>query len=236
MPIFQLSQDLIFPDPELSEEDGLLAIGGDLSPERLILAYSQGIFPWFNEGDPILWWSLNPRLILFPDEFKCSASLLRKIKSHQFEVKFDTNFEAVIKNCSYIERKDQEYGSWITQDMITAYTKLHHLGFAHSVETYYNGQLVGGLYGIIIGKVFVGESMFHNMTDASKFALYHLVETVKKQNFHFIDAQQPTAHLISMGAREINRKQYLILLKNAVKARRNSVNINPLNIFSDENN
>lgn len=216
MPIFQLSKELIFPDPELAEEDGLLAIGGDLSPERLIQAYSEGIFPWFNEGDPILWWSLNPRLILFPEAFKCSASLLRKIKNHQFDVKFDKDFETVIKNCSLVDRKDQESGSWITQDMIEAYSRLFHLGYAHSVETYFQGKMVGGLYGIAIGKAFIGESMFYTMTDASKIALYHLVETLKSQDFHFIDAQQSTAHLISMGAKEIERKQYLNLLKKAI--------------------
>lgn len=216
MPIFQLSQDLIFPNPELAEEDGLLAIGGDLSSERLLLAYSQGIFPWFNEGDPILWWSLNPRLILFPVQFKCSASLRRTIKSNQFDVKFDTRFGEVIQNCSKIERNEQD-GTWITKEMIDAYTCLHELGFAHSVETYFQGKLVGGLYGIAIGKVFIGESMFHTMTDASKLALYHLTVLLKKWDFHFIDAQQPTDHLISLGAIEMERKQYLSFLEKATK-------------------
>jgi len=215
MPVFQLSQELIFPNPELAEEDGLLAIGGDLSPERLLLAYSHGIFPWFNEGDPILWWSLNPRLILFLDQFKCSESLKRTIKSNKFEVKFDTNFEEVIRNCSKVERNQQD-GTWITQEMIDAYIHLHELGFAHAVETYFQGKMVGGLYGVSIGKVFVGESMYYTMADASKVSLYHLVELLKKWNFHFIDAQQPTNHLISLGAKEIERKQYLNLLKKAV--------------------
>jgi leucyl/phenylalanyl-tRNA--protein transferase len=216
MPFFQLSDELIFPNPELAEEDGLLAIGGDLSPERLILAYSNGIFPWFSQGEPILWWSLNPRLILFPDQFKCSTSLQRVIKSNKFEVKADTNFIEVIKNCSKVKRNEQN-GSWITREMIKAYTILHELGIAHSIETYFQGKLVGGLYGVSLGKVFVGESMFHTITDASKTALFHLVEFLKKQNYHFIDAQQPTSHLISMGAKEIDRKKYLVLLKNALK-------------------
>ncbi len=216
MPVFQLPQELIFPDPELAEEDGLLAVGGDLSPERLLLAYSHGIFPWYNEGDPILWWSLNPRLMLFPNQFKCSGSLQRTIKSNKFEVKFDTNFEKVIRNCSKVKRNKQD-DTWITQEMTDAYTHLHKLGFAHSVETYFQGKMVGGLYGISIGKVFVGESMFHTMADASKVALYHLVELLKKWDFHFIDAQQPTNLLISLGAEEIERKQYLNLLKKATK-------------------
>ncbi|MEI6695173.1 MAG: leucyl/phenylalanyl-tRNA--protein transferase [Bacteroidota bacterium] len=216
MPIFQLTSDLVFPNPELSEEDGLLAIGGDLSPERLLLAYSNGIFPWFNEGDPILWWSLNPRLLLFPGEFKCSNSLSRTIKSNQFEIKFDSRFAEVIQQCSKVIRNDQE-GSWITQEMIAAYCRLHELGYAHSVETYFQGNLVGGLYGIAIGKAFVGESMFHTMRDASKYALYHLQVYLKIQRFHFMDAQQPTAHLISLGAREIERKHYLQILKKAIQ-------------------
>ena len=222
MPIFQLTSDLVFPNPELSEDDGLLAIGGDLSPERLLLAYSNGIFPWFNEGDPILWWSLNPRLILFPDEFKCSNSLRRTIKSNQFEIKFDCRFAEVIQQCSNVIRNDQE-GSWITQEMKVAYCRLHELGYAHSVETYFEGSLVGGLYGIAIGKAFVGESMFHTMRDASKFALYHLQSYLKYMDFHFIDAQQPTSHLISLGAREIERKQYLILLENAAKVKTEAI-------------
>jgi len=215
MPLFQLTDELIFPNPELAEEDGLLAIGGDLSPARLLLAYSQGIFPWFNEGDPILWWSLNPRLILFPDQFKCSSSLKRTIHSQKFEVKLDSCFKEVIQNCSNVARIEQE-GTWITQEMIDAYILLHELGFAHSVETYFQGKLVGGLYGIAIGKVFIGESMFHTMRDASKLALYHLVDFLKERDFHFIDAQQPTSHLISLGAIEMDRKQYLSLLEKAI--------------------
>lgn len=216
MPLFQLTQDLVFPNPELAEEDGLLAIGGDLSPERLLLAYSHGIFPWFNEGDPILWWSLNPRLILFFDHFKCSKSLLRKIKSNKFEVRFDTNFEEVIINCSKVKRNDQNE-TWIGNEMIDAYTVLHKLGFAHSAEVYFHDTLVGGLYGVAIGKAFIGESMFHTMTDASKIALYHLVKLLKKLDFNFIDAQQSTNHLISLGAKEIERNKYLNLLDEATK-------------------
>ena len=225
MPLFQLTQDLIFPNPELAEEDGLLAIGGDLSPERLLLAYSHGIFPWFNEGDPILWWSLNPRLILFFDHFKCSKSLLRTIKSNKFEVRFDTNFEEVIINCSKVKRNDQNE-TWICNEMIKAYINLYKLGFAHSVEVYFEDKIVGGLYGVSIGKIFMGESMFHIMTDASKVALFHLVEHLKKWDFLCIDAQQPTNHLISLGAKEIERKKYLDLLKEATKYSTHSGNWN----------
>lgn len=216
MPLFQLTQDLIFPNPELAEEDGLLAIGGDLSPERLLLAYSHGIFPWFNEGDPILWWSLNPRLILFFDHFKCSKSLQRTIKSNKFEIRFDTNFEEVIINCSKVKRKEQS-DTWISNEMIEAYTQIHKLGFAHSVEVYFHDKMVGGLYGVAIGKAYIGESMFHTMTDASKIALYHLVILLKKLDFDFIDAQQSTNHLISLGAKEIERRIYLKLLEDATK-------------------
>jgi leucyl/phenylalanyl-tRNA--protein transferase len=215
MPLFQLSEELIFPNPELAEEDGLLAIGGDLSPERLLLAYANGIFPWFNEGDPLLWWSLNPRLILFPENFKCSASLQRCIKSLKFEFKLDTCFDEVISNCSKVNRNgDNE--TWITSEMIKAYSKLHELGFAHSAETFYQGKLVGGLYGVSLGKMFVGESMFHQMTDASKVALFHLTEKLKEWDFHFIDAQQPTSHLKSLGASELERIKFLELLKKAI--------------------
>ncbi|MCX6233001.1 MAG: leucyl/phenylalanyl-tRNA--protein transferase [Bacteroidetes bacterium] len=215
MPLFQLSEELIFPNPEMAEEDGLLAIGGDLSPERLLLAYANGIFPWFNEGDPLLWWSLNPRLILFPDEFKCNKSLKRTINSNKYEVKFDCSFDEVIGNCSKVRRNDDNE-TWITDKMITAYIHLHKLGFAHSAETYYQGKLVGGLYGVSLGKMFVGESMFHLMADASKVAFYHLNEKLKEWNFHFIDAQQPTSHLKSLGARELERSEFLRLLEKAM--------------------
>lgn len=215
MPIFELTDELIFPHPDLAEPEGILAIGGDLSPERLILAYSNGIFPWYNDGEPIQWWSLDPRLILFPDKFKCSKSLFRTIKSNKFEVKVDKNFRKVMENCAGVNRKD-EPGTWITAEMIAAYTKMHELGYAHSVETYYQDELVGGLYGLALGKVFIGESMFQTERDASKVALFYLVESVKKMNFHFIDAQQSTPHLLSMGAEEIPRKEYLQLLQKAV--------------------
>lgn len=205
-----------FPDPELADDEGLVAVGGELTPDYLIAAYSSGIFPWFAEGDPILWWSPNPRLVLYPDEFKVSKTLAKLVKSDHFDLKIDTNFKSVIENCSRIERPDQP-GSWITDEMIEAYVVLHDIGTAHSFETYFEGKLAGGLYGISLGKAFFGESMFFKERDASKFAFYHLVQWCKKNGFHFIDAQQPTKHLKSLGAKEISRTLFLKELKEAIK-------------------
>jgi len=160
MPVYALSDEIIFPDPELANDIGLLAVGGDLSLKRLLLAYSQGIFPWYSEEDPIMWWSPNPRMVLFPEKLKLSKSLQQTIKNKEYEVKFDTNFKEVIENCSKSVRKDQK-GTWITPEMKNAYLDLHESGFAHSVETYYNGKLAGGLYGISLGRAFFGESMFY---------------------------------------------------------------------------
>ena len=218
MPVYQLIKEIIFPLPEYAETNGLLAIGGDLCSERLLLAYSNGIFPWYSKDEPILWWSPDPRLVLLPENFKVSKSLRLLIKKNLFTVKLDTNFFEVIKKCADVVRPGQD-DTWITNEMIDAYTNLHNLGFAHSVETYYNDKLVGGLYGISLGKAFFGESMFHTMTDASKVALFFLVEKLKKWNFDFIDAQMKTSHLISLGAKEISRKEYLELLKNSLKSK-----------------
>lgn len=209
--LFQLTNDLIFPNPEYSEPDGLLAIGGDLSSERLLLAYSNGIFPWPSEGYPLLWWSPNPRLVLFPEKFKLSKSLRKTVKTNKFEVKIDTDFEQIINKCSAITRKGED-GTWITPEMINAYIKLHNEGYAHSIGTYFEGKLVGGLYGISIGNAFFGESMFHSMSDASKVAFYYLVQLSKKFNFQYIDAQTSTNHLLSLGAENISRTDFLKLL------------------------
>ncbi len=204
-----------FPDPELTDDEGLVAVGGELTPEYLISAYSAGIFPWFADGDPILWWSPNPRLVLYPDDFKVSKTLAKLVKSGRFELKIDADFNSVIRNCSKIERPDQ-LGSWITNEMIDAYNVLYDAGIAHSFETYFNDELVGGLYGLSLGKAFFGESMFFLERDASKFAFYHLVHWCKSHHFHFIDAQQPTDHLKSLGAREIERKVFLKELNEAL--------------------
>lgn len=211
MTIFELSNEIVFPNPELAEEDGLLAVGGDLSPKRLLAAYSMGIFPWYGEGDPILWWTLNPRLIVLPIEAKFSKSLLKIVKNKEFEIRIDTCFSDVIQNCAVIQRENQKE-TWITNDMINAYIKLHELGYAHSFETFQNNKLVGGLYGVSIGKMFAGESMFYLVSNASKVAFYYLVAYIKKMEFNFIDCQQPTNHLISLGARPVSRKLFLQLL------------------------
>jgi leucyl/phenylalanyl-tRNA---protein transferase len=215
MPVFELPDDPVFPDASYAENDGLLAIGGDLSIERLIAAYSSGIFPWYSEGEPILWWSPDPRLILFPGKFKVSHSLRQKIRKEIFQVKWDMNFHRVLEMCGGGERAKDE-GTWLTAEMKKAYSDLHKAGFAHSVETYHEGELVGGLYGVSLGKAFFGESMFFRMTDASKVALFHLVEKIKHLKFHFIDSQVETPHMISLGAELIPRKKYFGLLKKAL--------------------
>ena len=206
--IFLLSDDLIFPDPKLADAHGLLAIGGDLSAERLLLAYENGIFPWYSEDQPILWFSPDPRLVLFPAKIIVSRSLKKTINKKVFDIRFDSNFEEVIVECSKIERKDQD-GTWITNNMIDAYIDLHNQGYAHSVEAYFEGSLVGGLYGVSLGGAFFGESMFHTMTDASKVALYYLVDKLKDWDFDFIDSQVVTEHMKNLGAEEISREKYL---------------------------
>lgn len=211
--IYQLDPEYPgFPDPEESEPDGLLAIGGDLSPERLINAYASGIFPWYADGQPLLWWSLDPRMVLFPDEFRYSKSLRRMVRSGRYEVRIDTAFEAVMRHCASAPREGQD-GTWITDDMVAAYVHLHRLGLAHSFETYCDGGLVGGLYGISLGRFFFGESMFHTMPDASKVAFVRLVRFAREHGFKLIDAQQETRHLASLGARPIPRSEYLALLR-----------------------
>jgi len=205
-----------FPDPKLADDDGLIAQGGELSPEYLLSAYCQGIYPWFCEDEPILWWSPNPRMVLRPENFKLRKSLYQVIKKGVFELRVDTAFREVITSCSRIPRPDQ-LETWITNDIIDGYVKLHKLGYAHSFESYFGGELVGGLYGISLGNCFVGESMFFTRTDASKVAFYHLVQFALKHNFSFIDAQQPTDHLKSLGAEPISRTSFLDLLENALQ-------------------
>jgi leucyl/phenylalanyl-tRNA---protein transferase len=208
-------KELSFPDPEEADESGLLAIGGDLSIERLKLAYSNGIFPWYEEGMPILWWSPDPRMVLFPDKMIISHSLRQVVKKNSFHITYDTDFEKVIEECSLRPRKDQE-GTWITRDMKSAYVRLFESGYAHSVESWLDGQLVGGLYGVAIGKAFFGESMFHKETNASKVALVHLVDKLRDWNYRIIDAQVYTNHLESLGGELIPRNQYLKLLVKAL--------------------
>jgi len=213
VPIF-LSETLEFPDPTSASEDGLLAIGGDLSVERLLLAYRNGIFPWYSDNQPILWWSPNPRMVLFPEKFKVSKSLLKKINNNEFRITFNQNFKEVIANCSAIKRKEQN-GTWITSEMQESYIKLHKKGFAVSVEVWNKDELVGGLYGIDLhdSKIFCGESMFSKQTDASKIAFYFLVKKLSEEKYKLIDCQLYTAHLESLGAKEIPRKTFLKYLK-----------------------
>ena len=211
--LFQLNDDdCFFPPANRANEEGLLAFGGDLSPQRLIVAYANGIFPWYSENEPLLWWSLDPRLIIRPGEMRISKSLRHRLKSDRFEVRIDTNFREVMLHCAQTPRKDQD-GTWIQDEMVDAYCHLHELGLAHSFETYEDNELVGGLYGIAIGKAFFGESMFHTATDASKVAFFHLHQFLLKNNFQLIDCQQETNHLKSLGAYAIPRSEYLKELK-----------------------
>jgi leucyl/phenylalanyl-tRNA--protein transferase len=206
-----------FPAVELalSEPNGLLAIGGDLTPERLIKAYQHGIFPWFSEGQPILWWSPNPRAVLFPDQLRVSRSLRKTIKKENYTITFDQAFNEVIHACA--APRSASNGTWITPQMANAYCELHHQGLAHSVEAWQNGVLVGGLYGIALGKVFFGESMFSRATDASKVAFVYLVTQLQRWGFHVIDCQITTSHLVSLGATEIQRPRFVELLAHATK-------------------
>lgn len=196
----------------LTDPNGLVAIGGDLSLPRLLTAYHQGIFPWFSDGEPIMWWSPNPRMVLFPNELKISNSLQKTLKKKVFEVRFNTAFREVITACSATTRS-QQAGTWITQDIIEAYCRLYEAGFAVSAEAYFDNQLVGGCYGVRIGNMFYGESMFHHKTDASKVAFVSLVEHLTAQGVALIDCQMKTAHLSSFGAREINREEFATRLE-----------------------
>jgi leucyl/phenylalanyl-tRNA---protein transferase len=216
MPVFQLPEEIIFPDVSFAEKDGLLALGGDLCVERLLSAYSHGIFPWYDDDKLILWWSPDPRFVLFPEKFRISDSFQRKLKKNVFEVRFDAAFSKVIGQCANVGRKD-EPGTWITPGMRKAYLRLHKAGYAHSVETYFEGKLVGGLYGVSLGRAFFGESMFHIMPEASKVALHALVGKALEWKFLFIDSQVETMHLKRFGAEHILRADYLKLLKKALK-------------------
>ena len=208
MPIYALPDEHVFPDPALTDDSGILAVGGDLAPARLLLAYSLGIFPWYSEGQPILWHSPDPRFVLLPEELTVPRSLRQSIRNRGYRCRMDTAFSRVIGQCAEVPRPEQD-GTWITSDMDDAYIALHELGFAHSVETYLDDQLVGGLYGVALGTAFFGESMFALKTDASKVAFVTLVEQLTTWGFDLIDSQVHTQHLERFGAREIPRKDYL---------------------------
>ncbi len=215
MPVFQLSDEPVFPPTDLAEDSGLLAVGGDLSESRLLLAYSSGIFPWYSGSNPILWWSPDPRLVLFPGETKISRSLRQLIKKNIFKIKMDTAFESVIRSCADVHREN-EGETWITDKMIDAYIRLHNAGYAHSVESWFEGKLVGGLYGVALGSAFFGESMFAIKSNASKVAFTTLVQQLIKWDFRLIDCQLRTKHLLSLGAREIPRSEFLKILKSCL--------------------
>lgn len=215
--IFQLNDDdYCFPSAMMANRDGLLAFGGDLSPSRLIVAYANGIFPWYNENEPLLWWSLDPRLVMRPGSMKVSKSLRHTMRSGRFECRIDTDFESVMRHCAQAPREGQD-GTWITDEMVDAYVQLHQMGLAHSFEAYYEGELVGGLYGVALGKLFCGESMFHSMNDASKVAFCHLHEFLVDHGFELIDCQQETKHLVSLGAYLMDRQDYLLEIDKLVK-------------------
>jgi leucyl/phenylalanyl-tRNA--protein transferase len=216
MPIFLLDDETKFPDPKHATKEGLLAVGGDLSVERLVGAYKKGIFPWYSDDSPILWWSPDPRMILFPEKFKRSKSLTQVLKRNIYQVTFDRCFDQVIRHCAYGERKEQP-GTWITEEMIDAYIDLHKQGYAHSAESWYEGKLAGGLYGVSIGRAFFGESMFFIRRDASKVALSFLVDKLLEWNFLFIDAQQQTEHMRKLGALPLPRNDFLVLLHKAIR-------------------
>jgi leucyl/phenylalanyl-tRNA--protein transferase len=205
------SKDTPFPDVNLAleEPNGLIAIGGELSTERLLNAYQQGIFPWYSEGEPVLWYSPNPRMVITKDKLHISKSLAKLLNSERFEVRTDTNFEQVIRQCKTIKRKDQS-STWIDDDMVVAYTKLHHQGHAHSIEVYEQDQLIGGLYGVAIGKVFFGESMFSCKSNASKVAFVYLLQ---KTDYQLVDCQVENSHLKSLGAFNIERSAFMLKLK-----------------------
>jgi leucyl/phenylalanyl-tRNA--protein transferase len=216
MPIFRLVEEPIFPPPDYADPSGLLAVGGDLSKERLLEAYRLGIFPWYSEDQPILWWSPDPRLVLDLKDFIISRSLRKTLKKGVFQVTFDRAFEEVIQACAAVPRLGQN-GTWITEEMRKAYINLHGLGYAHSVESWFGGKLAGGLYGVSLGKAFFGESMFHLKTDASKVALATLVEKLNSWDFQFIDSQMTTEHMVRLGAKELPRRIFLKRLQSALR-------------------
>lgn len=211
MPIFRLGDEIIFPPVHLTSGNGILAIGGDLSPDRLIAAYSQGIFPWYGEDDPIIWWSPDPRFILFLEELRVSRSMTKVLRRGTFRITYDCRFREVVLSCQQSRRKQN--GTWITDDMLEAYCTLHELGVAHSAEAWHEGKLVGGIYGMSLGRCFFGESMFSFMSNASKAALIALVYKLRKLDFKFLDCQVYTAHMESMGANFISREEFIDLLK-----------------------
>ncbi len=216
MPVFLLSDKISFPPPHLASKEGLLAVGGDLGQKRLLLAYRTGIFPWFSDDEPILWWSPDPRLVLYPEEIRVSKTLKKIIKKNMFHVTMDSAFVQVINQCAKIRLQNNQ-GTWIIKEMIDAYSKLHESGFAHSVEAWYQGELAGGLYGVSLGRCFFGESMFTRVSNASNVAFVKLVEYLNALSFDMIDCQFTTEHLLRFGAKEIPRVSFLKQLEESLK-------------------
>lgn len=215
MPIFQLDERILFPPPHLADEEGLLAVGGDLSPERLLAAYQMGIFPWYGEEDPILWWSPDPRLVLYPERLKVSKSMRQVLRKKEFSITFDQAFRQVVAACQQQPRPGQP-DTWITPEMLDAYATLHEMGFAHSVEVWQGQELAGGLYGLCLGKCFFGESMFSRVSNASKAGFITLVQLLEQKGFTMIDCQVTTDHLLSLGAEEIPRSQFIAELAQSI--------------------
>ena len=209
-----LTKDLYFPPVDEASYEGILAVGGDLSTARLLLAYRNGIFPWFNQDEPILWWSPPERMVVVPQLYKVSKSTRNLLNQQKFKVTFNQNFEEVIRHCQQVERKEQD-GTWITEDIIESYTKLHEMGFAQSVEVWQNDEVVGGLYGIDLGHVFCGESMFSKVPNASKIAFVTLIQYLKDKNYKLLDCQLHNDHLEKLGAFEIPRETFIKVLKSA---------------------
>jgi leucyl/phenylalanyl-tRNA--protein transferase len=216
MPVFRLTDQIQFPPTDLAEENGLLAIGGDLKPERLIMAYSRGIFPWYSQGDPLLWWFTAPRLVIFPDEFRIPRRLARYAKKSAVSITRDQAFSQVIRECATVRIESGE-GTWISPEMETAFITLHHLGYAHSIECWLGKKLVGGLYGLALDKVFFGESMFSREKLASQFGLVGLVNFLKRKNYKLIDCQMTTNHLLRFGAREISGNEFQNWLRSNIR-------------------
>lgn len=214
MPVFALTEDNIFPDPRLAE-DGIIAVGGDLNVDRLLAAYATGIFPWYNQDEPVIWWSPDPRFVLSPSDIHVSRSMRKIIRDGIFDITLDQAFDQVIRGCR-MPRKEQQ-GTWITDQMLSAYNDLHHAGFAHSVEVWKGDELAGGLYGVSLGGMFFGESMFSRESNASKTALVYLARGLEKLNFDLIDCQVYTPHLESMGATYMDRELFLSLLGSTLR-------------------
>lgn len=214
MPVYQLTEEVMFPNPELAEDDGLLAIGGDLSFERLLLAYCNGIFPWYSDDEPILWWCPKPRFVIKPNEVNVSKSMKRVFNKREFKVTFDNDFEGVIRNCK--ELRENKEGTWITNEIMSAYIDLFKRGFATSVEVYKEEKLVGGLYGVKIGRCFFGESMFSTETNASKVALISMCRRLEKEDYIFLDCQMHTNHLESMGGNFVSWEEFKEMLQEGI--------------------